>query len=493
MKDIKTLKEKYLEIFKKYKVYILTVAISSLVVIVLLLNISAIQVGYYRLTGDAKSLTNVLSHDMKREKNQNKAYFEWGIEYLLEDLTEENKNFLEANFSEFSSIIQQNIIIGYNKDNLFFSDPSGLITVAANGEGNDYINGYIKRMPIEQLEMALVNYSKPIKEFGINEVQAIYNVIGHHPEKLPLNKYKINIYQVLDLWSKEENKELVEKLLDHIDGKALRNELVKALKTEPVEIEKLNTWIQLLNKKEVFTTKEYANFTSIYNESLQLKEQLAQMKEKEVDVQNLIKATDVEIEKIAVHVNEKSDQVAKESEKIKLLQNDLSKVENYETLSFYILDYYGEGEYEAAVPKKSLFFDTYKPSNEKVVIKLNGTTIAEPGVISLKLYPKGTKQIEGGSKSVPYYEEISEEDRAKIKSIKDQMNEQQNTIKVIQGEIEKYQKEIETVKTNNQYNENVALLDEIKKGKESILIKIKEKQIQVQVLLGISNVVIPVK
>ncbi|MHC1749161.1 MAG: hypothetical protein AB9856_12720 [Cellulosilyticaceae bacterium] len=484
------MKEKYLEIFQKYKAYILTVAISSLVVITSLLNMSAIQVGYYRATDNKTSLVNVLSHDITREKNQDRAYFEWGVDYLLGDLTEESKIFLEENFQHFKTEIQQNIIITYNKNNLFFKDSSGLIEVAEKGNVDGNIREYIKRMPIEQLELGLQKHFEKTKEFGLKEVQSLYNIISAHPQKLPLNKYKINIYSVLELWSKGENKELIEKLLDYINPKALRTELIKTLKIEPIEITKLNNWIQLLNKKQVFTTKEYANFTTMYNESLQLKEQLKQLKEKEVDIQNLKATTEVEIEKIAVHVNEKANKMTEESEKIKVLQNNLAKIENYENKSFYILDYYGEGEYEAAVPKKSKFFNTHKPSNEKVVIKLNGTIISEPGVVSLKLYNKGTKAIEEGKKTVPYYVEISEEDKAKIQAIKNDINQQKDTIAGIQGEIAKYEKEIEAVKVKYQYNENLALLEEIKKGQDSVIIKLKEKQVQIQILLGIGNVII---
>ena len=77
------------------------------------------------------------------------------------------------------------------------------------------------------------------------------------------------------------------KLLDQIDPDAAHENLFTTLKTQSIDVEELNRWVDVLNKKRIISTEEYAKFTSNYTTINQLRDEYKQLEHQEIDLINV--------------------------------------------------------------------------------------------------------------------------------------------------------------------------------------------------------------
>lgn len=102
------------EALKRYKWIIVGGLSIAILAGVITANIKVFQLMSYKMQANTPAVIELMEHDLKSTKNQNGWCFSEGMEYLLQDMSEEVKVFFETHsmnlFQKFKRILLSNII-----------------------------------------------------------------------------------------------------------------------------------------------------------------------------------------------------------------------------------------------------------------------------------------------------------------------------------------------------------------------------------------------
>lgn len=468
---------------EKNKKILIGSGVGLLVFILLLVNIGLIQVTYYSMTNNPQKVINVISKDARNPEMQKRLYVNIGLDYLLKDLSETSTTFLEKNLLSFEENRRQATLRAYNEKNIFMKDHKALLGAVSKFEviPQDYKN-YFKRMDLVNFERILVQYFGENPKLTPTVVQELYRISSVYGKKLPLDKFKISIYELMQLTHEGEDTSSALSLLGNIEPEAIKTNLFAEMKTKPVQVDDLEVWINVLQKYNVITTEQYAGFNNSHASIVQLRARYKQLEEQEVDLLNLKDQIDVQTNGIALekekYINEKVELEKQLAQK----RAERDKESQYQMIKLYVTDFYGDGQYEASIPEKGWLFD-YKPSNEKVVIKVTNTHISKQGVYDFKVYNKGKH-----NSGVPYFVELSQEDLGRIQQLESEVKSAVNKVEAKKQEIAKKDEEITTIRKSQGYDEILASIKEVEKSKEQAVLDLEVHKVAIQNLFGIGHV-----
>lgn len=487
MEKIKEIQNKVSDFIKKNKKLSIAIMIGSVIFILILLNLDFLQISYYKVTQEPQKIVNVLSKEIKEIENHQKAYFKNGINYLIEDMSEISQKFFEKYYSYLNQLEKDLVLSAYNKEAKFFSSHKLIIEDIASGNKSEEIKKYINRIDVNAFELALIECFGNNIELTQDVATKLYQVLSIYDEKIVMNKFNISMYDLMTFPQMATEDSIAIKLLEEIEPNTVHRILFTELKTEPIDIEVLNQWIDTLNKKKIISTKEYASFTNSYSSIKQLKDEYTQLQYQEVDIKNIKQKIDVETAEYTSKIDKIQKEIETHQKEIETTKGTLSKLKQYKTLEVYIMDYNEDGTYEASIPEKSWFFGTYKPSQDKLKIRVMNTKPDSQGVFTFDVYYQGEVENE-----LPYYVEVSTEEKAKIVQLESELVKIRSLIEQKQAEKAKLEGEVEKIRKANNYEQNNRLLEEVAHKKESVILKLTEKQVEIQNLFGIGQVMIDV-
>ncbi|MGL4736531.1 MAG: hypothetical protein ACRCW2_03645 [Cellulosilyticaceae bacterium] len=469
---------------EKNKKILIGSGIGLLIIVLLLVNIGLIQVTYYSMTQNPQKVINVISKDARNPEMQKRLYVNLGLDYLVKDLSETSTTFLEKNFLSFEELRRQAILRAYNQKGIFMRDNKALLGVVSTLETipQDYKN-YFKRMDMGTFERILNQYFGENPKLTQTVVKELYHMSSAYGKKLPLDKFKFSVYDLMSFPHEGDANSLALRLLGNIEPEAIKNNLFAELKTKPVQIDDLEVWVNILQKYNVVTTEQYAGFNNSYASVVQLRTRYKQLEAQEVDLMNMKDKIDVQTNGITLekekYVNEKVELDKQLAQK----REELDRESQYQVIKLYVMDFYGDGQYEASIPEKSWFFDTYKPTNEKVVIKVTNTHISKQGVYDFKVYNKGTH-----NSGIPYFVELSSDDLGRIQRLESEVQSCVNKVQANKQEIAKRDEEISVIRKSQGYDEIITSIEDVKKSKEKVVLDLEGQKVAVQNLFGIGHV-----
>lgn len=461
--------------------------IGSVVFVLILFNLGFLQISYYKMTQEPQKIVNVLSKEIKEMKNHQKTYFKSGMAYLIEDMSEASQRFFEKYYIYLNEAEKNSVLSAYNLEKKFFSSHKVIIEDITNGNKGEGVKQYINRIDMNTFELALIEYFGNNIELTQDVATKLYRVLNLYDEKIIMNKFNISMYDLMTFPQMTTEDSIAIKLLEEIEPNTVHRILFTELKTEPIDVETLNKWVDILNKKKIISTNEYAAFTNSYNSIKQLKDEYTQLQYQEVDIKNVKQKIDVETAEYIAKMDKIKKEIVGQEKEIERIKGELSGLKKYKTVELYIMDYYEDGTYEASIPEKSWFFGTYKPSEDKLKLRLTNSKPDSQGVFTFDVYYEG--EVENG---LPYYIEVSGEQKAKIGQLEVELVKIRSLIEQKQAEHDKLQGEVEKIRKANNYEQNNRLLEEVAHKKENVILKITEKQVEIQNLFGIGQVVIEI-
>ena len=476
-------KEVSLQWVEEHKKIVLPTGIVGFVVLVLIMNMNLIQISYFTMKEMPTQVVNILTKAKPREYTH--FYFKQGVKYLVTDLSETSQKFLEGNFEHFDQDTQNRILTRYNQKELVFKDQKPLLDEVLNQMPSDVLKEYMKRLDIATFERALESYFGSEETLTQEKVDKLYKVLSLRGSRLPLEHFKINIYELLSLPYESDVENTALKLLDYVEPTAAKKILFTELKVKEIKLETLDLWIDTLNKKRIITTSEYATFTNYRSMIKRLQEEMKQIELKEVDLTNMQQSVDVQTEVILNEVQKIKKEMEDVNKRVSTYNEEINQLKNYKEIELYILDRYENGEYEAAIPEKSWLFGIYKPGKQKVRLHLTRSSVADVGVQSFAVYDQGVK--DDGS---IYYVEVSSEQLARIKELENNIQADTQMLSVKQGEIDQLNQEIDQIRKANDYDATLSLMEELQLKKSNMELEIEKNKIAIQKLFGIGNILV---
>lgn len=473
----------------EHKKIVITALCSFFVFVILLINIGALQVAYFSMTHNPQKVVNVISKDVRDPAKQNRLYVDAGLDYLIKDLSEVSTTFLENNFLNLSKPRREEVLKAYNKKQIFMKDNKQFLGVLSKLEPlPEVYRTYIKRMSEEQLERALIEYFGQNPKLSQTVVTELYNITSAYGRKLPFNKFKFSIYDLMSFPHNGDANSVALKLLGNIKPEVIQTNLFTELKTKPIDVDELNTWVNILQKYNVITTEQFAGFTNAYGTVTQARNRYVQLERQEVDLVNMKDKVDVQTNGLVLEKEKKQQEKQVIQGQINERKKELDQYSQYQIIKLYIMDYYGDGQYEASIPEKSWFFDTYKPTNEKVVIKVTYTDIQKQGAYDFKVYNKGIH-----NSGLPYYVELSQADRDRIGQIESDINNLTQKLSAKEQEIATLDEEIAMIRKSQNYDEIIRGIEDVKKSMEQIVLSVEESKVKIQNIFGIGQVDISIQ
>lgn len=464
------------------KIVILSCAV-VIGILVLIMNMNLIQISYFKMKQMPTQVVNILTKAKTQEYK--KLYFKQGLDYLLEDLSEVSLGFLEENFAEFDEATQEKIIIEYNKEGLFFKSQEVVFSKIMTINATEPLKKYVRRLETADFERAVSACLDEQAKLTQDSVDRLYKLLALRGEKLPLEHFKISVFELLNFPHKADVESTSIKILDYIQPERVKEILFTELKTKEVEISELSTWVDILNKKRIIIPSEYISFTNNYGMIKRLQDELKQIELQEVDLMNMKQSVDVQTEVIDNEIQKYTKEIATLNDQVSTLTSKVNNLRDYQEIDLYVLDRYEDGEYEAAIPEKSWLFGTYKPSSQKVRLKTTRTTISKVGVQTFSVYSKGT--LDNG---VIYYIEVSNEQLGQISDIEKKIQESNSTILNKQNEVDKLNQEIAQIRKSNNYDSTLNLIEELEMKKSNIDLEIEKYKLAIQTLFGIGNITV---
>jgi hypothetical protein len=488
MKDPFLSKEKIIFYITRYKVYIAIGSALTLLLGVGIFQYNYLQMSYFAMQKNTISIVNVMNKQVGNVKEQEKAYFRTGVDYLLKEMGVEAQSFFERNLLNVETRVQEQILKKYNEKELFFSDHQNVLLLAAHEKHQGAMREYFKRMDENKREIILREYFGEEVKLTQDTVTKLYHIAKLYPSKLKLERFTMSMYDLLDFPHAGNEESMALKVLSIIEPQRVYEELFKELKTREVDLEHFKEWVEVLNRHTIISRTEYAGFTNHYTSITQLKNQYKQVKEQRVDIENMRKSIDLQTLPLENQVSELTRQIefltGEGAEKDKVL----TTLTAYKTVELYIVDAYGEGLYEAATPEKSWFFNTYKPSSERMAVRLTRTKPGEPGVYTLQLYDKGK-----AATGLPYFEEVSAVQLNEIDTLKSELEKTKEEIEVLEETLVGVEGEIAKIRSEGKYEQNMQRLEELDIKEENIQSQLQEQVVRIQTLFGIKQITMEIE
>ncbi|OON97869.1 MAG: hypothetical protein ATN36_02305 [Epulopiscium sp. Nele67-Bin005] len=445
-------------------------------------NLSFFQIKYYTMNESTTSIINVLSNQVKKPAQSSRLYFKTGLNYILEELSEETQRFFNGYFPYFSDSHKNLIVSAYNANDLFFDDSNLIMGIIAQDGGGEAYKTYLNRMNLEQYERALINYFGELFLVTEDNLRQLYNIALFYKERLPLDKFQISIYELLQFSKGDVNNSAIQ-ILHVINKDKVAETLFFELKTKSVTMADLASWINIINQVGILSTQEYAQFTNSYNTLVQLQEQNLQYDRQLVDLYNLKDSVDIQTNEQLQYIEALSYDIEYKEYLLEEKSESLANLSNYRTLELYVVDSYGGGNYEAYIPEKSFFFGSYKPSNEQVQLSLTKSQPRSPGVYTFTLRYLG-QSVNG----LASYQEVSDADWKEISTLQAEIKTLEEDISYLTSQQKSTMTEINTVRKVNNYSENIDAIEEIEKQQAENNNKIAAHKNSIQLLFGIGEV-----
>ena len=479
--------EKIGEQLKRYRWLLISGIIVAILMGTLMANIHVVKFISFRMKGDTKSIISLLNKDIHNKARQDDWYFVQGIDYLIKDATQDSLNFLEENLQSFALQTQYDIIQGYNIKGLLFLKQTSVIQLIMQHLDHKVLQDYLKRIDAKTLDEELFRYFGNEPEMNADFVNVLSKILTVYPNQLPLEQFKFNVYTLLAMDGSElETKK--DQIFSKLNPERTKNILFKALKTKPIEVNVLSEWIEFLDKYKILTPEEYSSFSRIYSEIQVVQSRRKNLDEKEVDFLNKKQEIELEIGDSLKLLEIKLTQINTLKYEITSLEKELEQLTDYAYMTFYIDKDYGDSEYEASVPRKSIF-GNYKASSQKYIIKLSTTTFYKEGVYYVDVYLNGTKMNSKGEE-YPYYIEVPKENLERIEMLKRSRNLKLQEVGELDKETANMKAQVDVIKNETGYNQNEIELNDIAIEREDLIKKIESKIVEIKNLFGIGNVTI---
>lgn len=480
--------EKIKEELKRYKWILVAGIITALLAGTIAANAHVMSFMNYQIKGDTKSIMNLITKDIKNAGRQDDWYFIKAIEYLIEENTEESLDYLEQHLAEFIPDRQYEIIQAYNNKKIVFKDHKTFMPILIEHIENSIVLQYLKRMDHNVLDKELFYYFGEKPEVNETFINTMNQLLMAYPATLPLDQFQFSLYQLLTI-SDDAMEEKKNNIFSKLEPEAAKAYLFKELKTKPIELDLLNKWMEFLNQNKVITSNDYVAFTNIYGEIQLIRNSYKHLEEKQVDLVNAKQM-------IEVQIGEDLETLDKNHQKMNALkvqgtagEKELEKLTDYAHMALYIDKAYGNGEYEASIPRKNLF-GNYKSSNHKYIIKLNTTDYYQEGVYYVDVYLNGTKVGSKGDE-YPYYVEVSTQELERIELLNNERIASMKELEELTKNTADLQKNVEAIKKETGYDQTEADLQAVIVQKEELIKRLDDKTVEIKNLLSIGNVSIP--
>lgn len=472
---------------KENKIVIIIGTVVGITMMVLLMNLNLVQMTYYKIQGDSVDVQTLVQKGVNNKKHQDDLYFKMGIDFLLEDLSEESKIFFEQHFSSFIPEVQIEIIESYNANKLLFKSSKDIVQVVGQGGASPVYKEYLNNMDIKELEKNLKLYFGEKPKISQDTVTQMHNVLSMQSKKLTMEVFKFSLYDIMSFPHNGDLQSTALKMLDYVEPEAIRQTLFTELKTRPIDMEVLNIWVDILSKKGIISNKEYAEFANNYNDIKRVREEYKTLLLQEVDLINLKQTIDVQTGELVNQASKYTKEIETIKAQIVVDTQELSEIKKYRAMEFYILDQYANGEYDAAIPEKSWLFGTYKPGEQKLRLKTTRTTVDKLGVMTFDVYEHGTQD------GIPYFVEVSQDDLTKIQECESKIQ-ASNTLIVEKTEaINKLNAEIGQVRKLNNYEQTLELIKGIEDKKLKLELEIQAAQVAIQNMFNIGQLIVPIQ
>lgn len=512
---------KFKEALKRYKWIIVSGLTIAILAGVITANIHIFQLMSYKMQANTPAVIQLMERDLKNTKRQDGWYFSQGIEYLLQDMSEETKEFFEAHFAEFIPDIQAEIIKEYNRRNLFFAKQSTLTSTILNHIDKDFYAGYFKRIDEVSVDEMLASYFGEDVELTEEFVDKLYKITSIYPKQLLLDQFKFDVYGLLVLEeignaSEEQASEQVEEstvdtvttdanataesettsitleekkdtIFKKLAPEKAKKMIFDKLKTNPIQIEILKELMDFLNRNNILDTKTYTSFNNFYSEIHLIRKQYSEIDGKEIDLQNKKSAIELQISEPQKNIESKQVELKNAQAAVSEVESQLANLTGYAYMALYIEKAYGNGEYEASIPTTGLF-GNFKPSSQKYIIKLTTSQFSTPGVYYVNITLQGTKVNNKGNE-YPYYVEVSQNQLDQIAALQEKRQAKVNAVSNIQGEIATIEAKIAAIKEENGYAAIEKELKSLAVERETYAERIDEKAVEIQKLLNIGRVI----
>lgn len=476
-------KETMIQWIKTYKKLVILMSIGIMIFLVMMFNIKFFQITYFKMKDMPDKVVNILSKTSST--NYDHFYFKYGLHYLIEEGSEESLGFLEQCFNDLDNLTQDKIVEMYNHKGFTFKNQEGIFNRIVKNQSSESIKKYMRGLEVTSFEKGLKDYFKDNMKLTQDTVDALYALLVTKGDKIPLEQFKISIFELLSFPHNGDEESNSVRILNFIDPEAVKTTLMNELKVNEIDIQSLSIWVDILNKKRIITSAEYLGFTNAYGMIKNAQESLKQIQIQEVDLLNMKQAIDIETDVLLNQVTKLNKETEELKQQKATYENKKASLKQYGRIELYILDRYENGDYEAAIPEKSWLFGTYKPGPTKVRLKTTRTTVTDMGVQSFDVYDCG--KLESGEIS---YIEVSAEQLESIEALDKKIEEAESQIQTKQNEVDKLTKEVAQIRKEKNYESTLNLIEELALKKENIALEIEKNRIAIQNLFGIGNITI---
>lgn len=476
------------ETFKQYKWVLLAGVIVAILIGLITANLHVLRFMSYKMQNNTQGIISILQSNIRSNQQQDDWFFTQGVDYLVEqeEYTEEIKGFFETNFAKFSIEKKQQIIKAYNIRNLYLNMNADLMSVLIENINDDTIKAYIRRLSPENFEQGLVLVYGNNPEVNSELINGLDEVLNIYPKQISFEKFQFNLYDLLN-YTGEKATEQKKRIISKLPKEIVREYIFKELKTESITEEQLCEWVKFFNETEIITNSEFTAFNNAYSEIVLIRSQYKGLDEEQVELQNKKDQVDLQISDSLKAVEEKQSKIAAKQSEISAIETHLDELTNYTHMPLYIEKLAGTGnnEYIASAPRGG-WLEIYIPSSQKYIVKLNSTELADKGVTYLDVYFKGTKQTSSGDEYA-YYVQVSNADLAQISSRESERNTKLKELESLKAEVSKLENKIETIKNENNYDENQQALMSIATKREELSTKLSEKTLIIKELFGLKD------
>jgi hypothetical protein len=480
--------EKIKEELKRYKWILIAGIITALLAGSIAANAHVMSFMNYQIKNDTKSIMNLITKDIKNIGRQDDWYFIKAIEYLIEENTEESLNYLEQHLAEFIPDRQYEIIQAYNNKKIVFKDHKTFMPILIERIENSIVLQYLKRMDQNVLDKELFYYFGEKPEVNETFINTMNQLLMAYPATLPLDQFQFSLYQLLTI-SDDAMEEKKNNIFSKLEPEAAKAYLFKELKTKPIELDLLNKWMEFLNQNKVITSNDYVAFTNIYGEIQLIRNSYKHLEEKQVDLVNAKQMIEVQIGEDLKTLDTNLGKINALKMQDAAGEMELERLTDYAHMALYIDKAYGNGEYEASIPRKNLF-GNYKSSSHKYIIKLNTTDFYQEGVYYVDVYLNGTK-VGNKGEEYPYYVEVSAQELERIELLNNERIGRTKELEVLTRSIAELQKTVEVIKKETGYDQKETDLQAVVVQQEELIERLDDKAVEIKNLLGIGNISMP--
>lgn len=474
-------------VIKEYKWVILAGIIVGCLILLITSNLNVLQLIGYKIEGNNQGIMTMVESELKHTEEGEGWVLQEGLDYLIQQpkYTEDLVEFFNTQFEGFTLERKQEIIGAYNRKKLVLPMTDKVATLLIEHREEENIKSYIKRLESQSLEQALVYYYGNQLKIDKSTIISLAEILKLYPNKIEHNNFNINFYDLLT-YSGEELMVQKKLIMAKFPQEKVRESVFKQIKDESLTETQICSWVEFLNDTNIITPAEYTSFNNLYSEITLIRNQYKLLDDKKVALQDKKKEVELKIEASVKELQQKQTELDAKQADINAVEAKIEELTNYTHMALFIEGASGTGdnEYIASVPRRGLF--GFKPSDQKYVVKLDDLSLANGGMKYLDVYYKGTKQVSNGDEYV-YYTQVKASELEEINSKeieREQLLVQRDTLK---KEAQALEEQIESIKKENNYEENEKALIDIVKERETLSASLAEKTLKIKELFGLKE------